>query len=246
MSIHVVCFLLVLVGDPSAAGTTAIAIHYYKTLNLTKKPYATTLLSLTNEPVQIKSKFIDGTTGETLDEMKDIDTYIDVQGTRVPFTKQNMSDIVKSKITGSVGDSEGGTDSTPPANSNSTGAQDSGFVKLLYFTSTMSLDSEYNLSSPYFAFPDDKSIKGSNLLFTALLDDMCAKQLVGIGVLVRNKNSAPRFVAIYPQSQNEDMGINEGFYLIPLPYAGEVRSCANTTRIAGTKAEDAGRGQLRI
>ena len=196
------------IGDNS----TAIALHYYKTLNITKKPYATSLYALSNQPVQIKSKYIDGTTGETLDESKDIENYVDVQGTRVPFTKEQLAGIVKTKAFG--------TEAAAP---------DLGFIKLLYFTSNTSLHPEINFSTPYYIFPDDKSIKGSGLLYTAVLDEMHAKQLIAIGVFVRNKSSAPRFVAVYPQRENAEMSLQEGLFVIPLPYAGEVRSVANTT-----------------
>lgn len=63
--------------------------------------------------------------------------------------------------------------------------------------------------------------------FTSLIDDLAQKQLVGIAMYLRNKSSSPRMVALVPQIEGDSdsfVASATGLYMIPLPYAGEIRS----------------------
>ena len=260
---------------------TAISVYYYKTLNITKKPYATKLYAPSNQPVIIRSKYVDMSTGEVLnmddnnnnssssssssssstrDQVTggisgDISTYIDVQGDRIPFTRAEIQALVGVP-------SNMGTTITAAASSSSATTSNKivdggdihqqGRIKLLYFTTVDALQADMNISTPYFIYPDDRRISGSRLLFTALLDNMCVKQLIAVGIFLRNKSSAPRLVALYPQKEQLDEEVSEGyntirsefnkddvsaaypvsysgFYMIPLPYAGDIRATSNIT-----------------
>ena len=52
-----------------------MSVSCYKTLSITKKPYATTLYALTNKPVAIRTQYLDALTGEKLEDT-DIETFI--------------------------------------------------------------------------------------------------------------------------------------------------------------------------
>jgi ATP-dependent DNA helicase 2 subunit 1 len=215
-------------GDPKPGSSTALSVHFYKTLNITKKPYPTTLYAKNNKPVLVRTQYLDGTTGEQLDESDaaaDIETYIDVQGTRVPFSKSDVQTITRRCASGL---------SRPDAEVDATAAdpktqEGGGFIKLLYCTAHTSLPPDLNISSGYFLAPDEAGVRGSGLLFTALLDDLHAKRLVGVAVFVRNKSSAPRVVAVIPQresQQQQSLQASEGLFLVPLPFAGDLRVSA--------------------
>jgi len=239
-------------GDPATAaaaaagssggGATALAVHFYKTLSVTKKPYAATLHSLTNQPVVVRTQYLDGSTGEKLDETSstDIETYIDVQGTRVPFSKAEIQTITRARAAGFAKADTVSEEAGVDISDQKTGAQEGGFLKLLYFTAQTSIPIDLNISTSYFLAPDEKGIRGSSLLFTTLLDDLHAKQLVGVGVFVRNKNSAPRVVAILPQREGE-VHSADGLFLTPLPFAGDLRSTASSGAVAeaGSVSEEA-------
>lgn len=119
-------------------------------------------------------------------------------------------------------------------------------LRILYFTMRDRLEADMNISTPYFLFPDDKSVKGSSSIFMALLGEMQNKKLIAIGVFVRS-NSYPRIVALIPQLEQRDadgyMTQPSGLLLIPLPYASEIRSCASTN---ATQRRTAGQGELAV
>lgn len=125
-------------ANSSASGNSKVtlSLHYYKTLNLTKKPNVTVLHAQTNQKVITMSKYIDGNTGEVLDANRegDVSTYIDVQGERIPFTKAEVQDIINQKVVTWCNRSEALT----------------GSVRLLYFTPLSNLQPVLNISTPYF------------------------------------------------------------------------------------------------
>lgn len=233
-------------GDPTSTpggvdGATALSVHVYKTLNVTKRPTATTLYSLTNQPAVVKTHYIDSSTGEEVrvDEASgsDVTTYVDVQGTRVPLSKAEVVAITKACALGTAkaeADTEAeaaeGTGAAAGAGNGDGSSVEvgAGFLKLLYFTAKTSLPADLNCTPGYFLTPDERGIRGSSLLFATLLDDLYAKQLIGVGVFVRNKSSQPRIVAIWPQKEGEahtaDADTAEGLFLIPLPFAGDLRT----------------------
>ena len=125
-------------SDTTKGGNSKVtlSLHYYKTLNITKKPNITVLYAQTNQKVITNSKYIDGTTGEVLDISRDgdISTYIDVQGERIPFTKPEVQEIINNKVVTWCNRSEALT----------------GSVRLLYFTPLSNLPHNLNISTSYF------------------------------------------------------------------------------------------------
>ena len=58
--------------------------------------------------------------------------------------------------------------------------------------------------SSSFLYPNEAVIKGSTILFAALLDRMKQMNKIAIARLTRRDNVAPSFVALLPQSEEFD------------------------------------------
>ena len=76
-------------------------------------------------------------------------------------------------------------------------------------------------------YPDETSIQGSTVAFSALHTKMLQLRQIGIGFLSVSKR-APKLVALVPQAEERD---EEGFQVappginvIPLPYADDLRN----------------------
>ena len=86
-----------------------------------------------------------------------------------------------------------------------------GFIKILRFVPSSALPADLSLTGPLFLYPDEKSVKGSATLFSSLLYDLLAKDLIGIALFARNKSSAVRLVALCPQREvTEDDSVVAG------------------------------------
>eukprot|EP01041_Mallomonas_annulata_P002598 gene2598-5080_t len=217
----------------------SLAVKMFKLIQPSKKPLHTWLVSRTNCPVRTTSRLLDSETGAVLDNLS-ISTAIDVAGTRIPMTKQDMINITTDSSTGI----------------------DSGYIKILYFAPWTALKLEHNFTSPIFIFPDEMKVKGSATLFAAILDDMLSKSLIAIGVYARNKGSMPRIIAIVPQVEVSDTDTTSsstdanatatanataitghqrpqpgGMNIIPLPFDGEIRAMADKSSPAEVSNE---------
>ena len=105
-------------------------------------------------------------TGQVLDD-SEISTYYEVLGKRAYFTTQELK-LTKCLLLLNNKEKE----------KESVGG---GSLVLQYFMSIEELSVEHNISTPYFIFPDNNSVKGSSVVFNALLEDMHRKKLVAIG-----------------------------------------------------------------
>eukprot|EP01038_Epipyxis_sp_PR26KG_P011189 gene11189-15009_t len=180
-----------------------VGVEVYRLASVTKKPYHTWLYSVTNEPVKLVSKYINSSTGGTLDSNQ-IETTIDLNGVNVLMTTEDMIELKKANNISNVG------------------------IRIAYFIPQSKLPNELNLSEPYFIFPDEKAIKGSSDLFEALLRDLHAKNLVAIVKFNRTTNSPMCVAALIPQlavlSEDGDQIEPAGFNLIQLPFAEDIRA----------------------
>ena len=149
-------------GEAAAAAATGAAPTYmavmlYKSIQAAKKPNHTWLYARTNEPIKVVSTYLDTSTGETLTSDR-IATFLEAGvatedgAGKVPLNADEMKII---KILGNI----------------------SGVgLQLLFCAPTkVALPLDVNLESSYFLFPDDKAVKGSSLLFEALLRDLAQK-----------------------------------------------------------------------
>jgi len=139
----------------------------YKAIQPAKKPNHTWLYARTNEPIKLVSTYLDTATGETLTADR-IGTFLEVGAPtesgstgKVPLNADEM------KLVKTLGNVQG------------VGLQ------LLYCApSKVSLPLDVNLESSYFLFPDDKAVKGSSLLFEALLRDLAKKVIFSFLLLL--------------------------------------------------------------
>ena len=177
------------------------AVTMYKTIQPTKKPSYVWLHALTSQPADTKTMLIDQSTGAVLDaadSTASVTTYIDINGERVPFSKEDMITV---KTLPEL--------SLEPS------------VRVLYFAPASALVPELNYTTATFLYPNNTSTKGSTDVFTALLQKMVTSNLIAVGLFMRNKSSMPRYVAIAPQSDGE---VYTGLSLIVLPFAQEIRN----------------------
>ena len=91
------------------------------------------------------------------------------------------------------------------------------------------------LRSPYFIFPDEKRVKGSSVLFFAILDGMIKDSVIAVAAFKLSSVSRPRLVAMIPQKEeiDEEDGIQilpGGMHLILLPWREEMRTSGTADR----------------
>ncbi|CAH8298560.1 unnamed protein product, partial [Schistosoma turkestanicum] len=72
-------------------------------------------------------------------------------------------------------------------------------LHLLGFISQKFLKRYYYIRPAHFIYPDEKSIHGSRLWFTALLNRCLHRKLLAIAIYVQRKGQFPRLVALLPQ-----------------------------------------------
>jgi ATP-dependent DNA helicase 2 subunit 1 len=187
---------------------TPMAVHLYKVIQVAKRPLHTWLHSRSNEPLIVQTKYIDGGTGETLNDTQ-IDTFIDICGYKVPFTHEEMR-LAK---TGEL--------DMPKMSSTLHG------IRILHFVPIHALPLSCNVDTPYFIFPDDKTIAKSSVMFSALLHTLQMKKLVAVVAFTRTTNSVTRAAALIPQIEELDENgcqvSNAGFHLVMLPFLEEYR-----------------------
>jgi ATP-dependent DNA helicase 2 subunit 1 len=242
-----------------------ICVQLYKTLQIVKRPLHTWLHGKTNEPVKSVSHFIDSTTGEHI-EVDQIETFVDVQGYRVPFTSQEMAafkqyesthwptataaaTMTSTTATATVATTTSGNGDPTAAlptvvtlndgTKVTVGTRENGLrdaitsnipgIRLLYCLPRTAIPLTLNLTTPYFLYPGERVIKGSAILFEALLRSLLAKNLVGIVRFTRNLlSSKPCLALLLPQQEviEEETGcqsIAPGFHVIALPCIEDIR-----------------------
>jgi ATP-dependent DNA helicase 2 subunit 1 len=180
-----------------------MAIHIYKTVQIVKKPAHTWLYAGNNEPLKSTSNFFNNSTGEVLPPEK-IDTYIEVAGTRVSVAKEEMKELRKKNNIPFIG------------------------VRLLYFLPKSFLREDMNVETPYFLYPDDKTVKGSSLMFESLLRSCVKKEVLPVVRFNLTASSMGRVGVLLPQLEviDESDGCQvqpPGFHLIYLPFAEDSR-----------------------
>lgn len=162
---------------------TQIAVSIYKTILPATRPNHVWLQASTSEPAKVSSSYIDASTGQVLQTNKSsgtstdetststpsssenlISTYIDIHGTRVSFTKEEMTrckmllvdekDIERERQikAAAAADAEGGS-AEQKEGAESTGSSDLSHeleakLKVLFFIPKENLTLDMNLTSP--------------------------------------------------------------------------------------------------
>lgn len=99
-------------------------------------------------------------------------------------------------------------------------------LTLLGFKSIYYLSPEYNIHSSSFIYPSDENIKGSTILFYALLKSCLEKDKFALCYMIQRVRSKPKLVALVSQEEVRDdtkQIIPPGFHVIYLPYAENIR-----------------------
>jgi len=200
-------------GVSSTNGTTAgtgatipvhsmMAVTMYKNIQMAKKPQYTWLYSVSNEPCRMVSTFYDTATGERI-VPDQIITYLDVQGGKVPISKEEITFARTAGNVSGVG------------------------LQLLYFVPRRSLPLRLQEGSFCFLFPDEAAVTGSSVMFESLLRDLSAKDLIAVVRLNRTLSAAPQFCAMLPQLEeltaDGDVLQYAGFHVISLPFSDDIR-----------------------
>ncbi|KAF0301875.1 X-ray repair cross-complementing protein 5 [Amphibalanus amphitrite] len=93
---------------------------------------------------------------------------------------------------------------------------------LLGFRPATTLDGLQHVQPASFVYPEEARVKGSRQLFTALLRRCEERRLVAICRLVSRRNDTPHLVALQPQMERTEGGVQiapPGFHVIFLPFA---------------------------
>jgi len=199
----------------TATGTTAttgaptshvMGIQLYKLFNVTKRPYHTWLYGRNNQPLKSSTKYFIERTGEYVTNER-IQTYLDVAGTRVAMNSEEMKEL---KSAGNV-----------------IGGQNIGMRFLACLPKAEFPIYELNVESPYFIYPDESMMKGSNALFECFVRECITQELIPIVRFNRLPSTAPRLAALLPQLEilDEDQSPIQpiGFHVITLPFVDEIR-----------------------
>jgi ATP-dependent DNA helicase 2 subunit 1 len=120
-------------------------------------------------------------------------------------------------------------------------------IRLMGFKPRDVLKDYYNIKHSSFIYPDERAIKGSIVVFSALLDRMLKMDKIAICRMTPRSNAQPRFVALLPQKEEIDRDGTQssppGFYVVLLPYTDDIRRLqiekqpkANDDQIALAKA----------
>jgi ATP-dependent DNA helicase 2 subunit 1 len=152
-----------------------------------------------NETLTTMTQWVCASTGDVLEPYQ-ISKYFPYGGSKVLFKPEEMTTI---RTFGDPG------------------------LTLMGFKPRDSLEDYYQYKSGYFLFPDEKQVKGSNVAFNALVQQMAAMNVVGHARMIYRKSSGPRFVALLPQVEELDEEGRQvtpiGMHLVFLPYAEDIR-----------------------
>jgi ATP-dependent DNA helicase 2 subunit 1 len=108
-------------------------------------------------------------------------------------------------------------------------------IRIIGFKPISMLPIWANLKPATFIYPSEEEYVGSTRVFAALHQKLLKDQLMGLSWFIARKNAAPVIAAIIPGEEKvDDDGmqlIPEGLWIIPLPYADDIRQNPETTLI---------------
>ncbi|KAI4194717.1 MAG: hypothetical protein LQ350_007612, partial [Teloschistes chrysophthalmus] len=119
-------------------------------------------------------------------------------------------------------------------------------IRIIGFKPMSMLPVWANLKPATFIYPSEENFVGSTRVFSALWQKLLSAKKIGIAWFIARKNAAPVLAALYPSSSSsstttaDDETMNppsdhptmpQGLYLIPLPYADDIRQNPETTHV---------------
>lgn len=185
-------------------GGASMSVSIFNLLSRASKPTKTKLARDTNEAVTSQRTWVHPVSGAPL-LPSDINLFMDY----------GMKNI---KLT---------TDETKNLKQLGEGGKDSRGLKLLGFKPKSCLKFGHYVKSSQFLYPDEKNIKGSRNMFTALLLRCLAKDVIALCRYKARLSSDPTFVALVPQAEEFDESGDQvaapGFHAVFLPFIDDVR-----------------------
>jgi ATP-dependent DNA helicase 2 subunit 1 len=100
-------------------------------------------------------------------------------------------------------------------------------IKILGFKPMSSYLSHNHKRSPYFVYPDERTIKHSYTTFRALWETCLSMNKFILCIASLRLKSYPRFFALIPQRENAKRTQFDGFRMEFLPYSGEIRDLSD-------------------
>ncbi|XP_046862083.1 X-ray repair cross-complementing protein 6-like [Xenia sp. Carnegie-2017] len=177
----------------------SLGVSVYSLCRTAVKSSHVNIDSRSNEEVKTVSKLICETTGVEL-LPSDLKYYQMFGGKKIVFEKEEVDAMKSFENRG---------------------------LTLLGFKKRSLLKHYHHIRPSLFIYPDEKSVTGSNCLFTALLKKCSAKDLVAICRFVQRQAASVRLCALLPQEEEKNeknLQITPpGFHLIYLPFAEDLR-----------------------
>ncbi|KAL8763432.1 MAG: hypothetical protein Q9184_000740 [Pyrenodesmia sp. 2 TL-2023] len=108
-------------------------------------------------------------------------------------------------------------------------------IRIIGFKPVSMLPIWANLRPATFIYPSEEHYVGSTRVFAALHQKLLSSEKIGIVWYIARTNAAPVIAALYPGAeQRDDKGIQSmppGLWLIPLPFADDIRSIPETPNL---------------
>ncbi|KAL8838777.1 MAG: hypothetical protein Q9176_004850 [Flavoplaca citrina] len=108
-------------------------------------------------------------------------------------------------------------------------------IRILGFKPMSMLPLWANMKPPTFIYPSEEDYIGSTRVFAALHAKLLSSQKIGITWFIERKNAAPVLAALYPGPESLDENglqiMPPGLWLIPLPYADDIRQNPEMTTL---------------
>lgn len=195
-----------------------MAVSFYKLYHPKHKAPPIKLYKVTNEEVVLNSKYFLKSNLDLLgpQDFKKCQTFLDK---KICFDKEEIAEI---KVLAEPG------------------------FHLIGFLHKSMVKTLNHVQPAKFIYPEESLIKGSTMLFSALLKQMLDSENVAICKFIPNKNHEPNIVALFPQKETIDGHNNQisppGFHVIYIPFVDDHRQLTiqpNHTKIDKLQIEKA-------
>ncbi|KAF2640987.1 DNA-dependent protein kinase [Massarina eburnea CBS 473.64] len=114
-------------------------------------------------------------------------------------------------------------------------------IRIIGFKPLSSLPLWANIGKATFVYPSEADFIGSTRVFSALQQKLLKSKKMGLAWFVARKNAAPVLAAIIPgeerYDENGEQTAPPGLWLIPLPFADDIRACPEQPKEPVTSPE---------
>ncbi|XP_063252114.1 X-ray repair cross-complementing protein 6 [Prinia subflava] len=190
-----------------------LSVGVYNLIQKAHKPYPVKLYRETNEPVKTKTRMFSGKTGSLLlpSDTKRAQTYGNRQ---IVLDKEETEELKRFNSPG---------------------------LFLIGFKPLSVLKQHHYIRPSQFIYPEESLVRGSTMLFNALLMKCLEREMVMLCRYTSRWNVPPRFVALVPQEEELDEQKVQiappGFHMIFLPYADDKRNIDFTENVPASRQQ---------